>query len=134
METYSAMIEAIMTPHASVEMVQILIDRGADVNGQHRMEWTPLVQAVVNNKLEIAQLLLENGADPNLPSARPMPLDMAIRRGTAAMAQLFRGYGTLTPYEACTVGSSSQREPPSGTSNLSETASTPVPYLPPSCF
>lgn len=56
--------------HAAVYMdrldvVELLIARGADVNATDDAGWTPLHLAVANGRLETAQRLLEAGADPN---------------------------------------------------------------------
>ena len=49
-----------------VEMMQVLLDRGADVNWSRG---APLVAAVTNPQpeVEIVKVLLAGGADPNLP-------------------------------------------------------------------
>ncbi|KAF7280465.1 hypothetical protein GWI33_005860 [Rhynchophorus ferrugineus] len=46
--------------------VKILIKNGIDVNTRHKLGWTPLMVAVINGHQDIVQLLLENGANPNL--------------------------------------------------------------------
>lgn len=63
---------ACITGHAS--MVKYFVDNGVDLNvrfrsGDHdeRNDFTPLLFAVKYGQLEIAQLLLERGCDPNAP-------------------------------------------------------------------
>lgn len=47
------------------QYAQLLIDNGADVNAANIVAETPLMQAIANNKKELAEVLLENGARPN---------------------------------------------------------------------
>lgn len=47
--------------------VSRLIKQGADVNKRHTLGWTPLLVAAVNEHYDIVEILLEAGADPNLP-------------------------------------------------------------------
>jgi len=51
----------------NVEMVELLIKLGFDVNAQEIDFTTPLIHAVLYSHDTITQLLLENGANPNLP-------------------------------------------------------------------
>lgn len=60
--------------HNQIEMVRLLLDRGADVDERTLLEeleeptlsWgMPLWRAALANQYEIAQLLLDRGADPN---------------------------------------------------------------------
>jgi len=51
------------------ELVQLLLDRGADPNRGNDYGWTPLHQAGYGNRLDLAELMLSAGADPSL-SAR----------------------------------------------------------------
>jgi ankyrin repeat protein len=95
----SAMTEALMATNALVEIVQALIDRGADVNQWHHVEWTPLIQAVINDDLEIAKLLLDNGADPNMEDAGYTPIEIGIHHGRPAVVQMLREHGALTVEE-----------------------------------
>lgn len=54
---------------ADVSIVQLLLDRGADVNAVSRdhMQLTPLHQAAVKGKRDMAALLLDHGANPTPP-------------------------------------------------------------------
>lgn len=42
------------------------IKQGADVNARHKLGWTPLLVATVNEHYDIVEILLKSGADPNL--------------------------------------------------------------------
>jgi ankyrin repeat protein len=44
--------------------VQLLLDRGADLDEPYVNGWTPLHWAVRNGHGQVAQFLLEHGADP----------------------------------------------------------------------
>lgn len=50
---------------ASVDLVRVLLDNGADVNMGNNEDFTPLHQACKNGKLEIAEVLIEAGANLN---------------------------------------------------------------------
>jgi len=50
---------------ASVEIVRLLCEHGADVNKPGRFDSFPLADAVTQNKFRIVMYLLENGADIN---------------------------------------------------------------------
>jgi len=62
------------------DRVKFLIDKGADVNKQDSQGWTPLSNAARQRKAKIAELLLENGADPNIASDGTTPLIAAVMR------------------------------------------------------
>jgi len=67
-----------------VEMVQVLIDRGANVNtpGKHwQVDSTPLHIACGHGHTDIARLLLECGAEVNANSGWGTPLNRACEHG-----------------------------------------------------
>ena len=51
------------------EAVELIIEKGADVNKSTRWGWTPLHFAAWHNQTSIVQLLLDRGANPNIPNA-----------------------------------------------------------------
>ena len=59
----TALCRAAMIGHKDV--VQVLLDRGADYNTVDNGGWTPLHQAARHGHKDVVQLLLDNGADPN---------------------------------------------------------------------
>ncbi len=48
---------------AGVGVARLLLERGGNVNGQTKQQWTPLHVASFNGKLDIARLLLDYGAN-----------------------------------------------------------------------
>ncbi|KAG8192630.1 hypothetical protein JTE90_017194 [Oedothorax gibbosus] len=60
--------------------VRELLDQGAEVNTQDNNGWTPLHEASNHGHLELASLLLERGALPNVPSLKDLvtPLHDAL--------------------------------------------------------
>ena len=49
-----------------LEMVQALLDCGADVNARNNDGYTPLIYASLSTNIEVFRLLLNHGADPNV--------------------------------------------------------------------
>ncbi len=80
--------------HPSI--VEMLLMRGAQVNSPSRnpMKVLPLNSAVAGQHLEIAQLLLEHGADANARQGEDFtPLHGAAQNGQAAMVRLLFEHG-----------------------------------------
>jgi GNAT superfamily N-acetyltransferase len=76
-----------------VAVAAALIAAGASVHGPQG-DGRPLRAAAETGHLGIASVLLENGADPNLPdSAGKTALTIAQERGDTAMADLLRRHG-----------------------------------------
>jgi ankyrin repeat protein len=48
------------------EAVQVLLDRGADINQVSADKTSPLMMAVINGRFDLAMYLLERGADPKI--------------------------------------------------------------------
>lgn len=71
------------------EIVKLLIDAGADVNGMTRGGRTPLHFAAKHNKIETVRILLEEGADVNATSVRDeSPLHIAAHNDNVEMLDL----------------------------------------------
>ncbi|THX55486.1 hypothetical protein D6D06_04888, partial [Aureobasidium pullulans] len=68
------------------EMIQLLLDRGADVDARGGKFGTALCEAASQNKVKMVRMLLERGADPNLRDKR---------FGSALQAACGGRYGTL---------------------------------------
>jgi ankyrin repeat protein len=62
----TALIIASRVHNATLNLVSILVDGGANVNHQGKFDKTALMLAAANNRLEWVNLLLDLDADPNL--------------------------------------------------------------------
>jgi len=51
---------------SAIDVAQVLLEAGADVNQTTRYGWSPLLAATQNQNYQMAQFLIENGADVNL--------------------------------------------------------------------
>ncbi|CAG8020014.1 unnamed protein product [Penicillium olsonii] len=87
--------------NARLEMVRLLLENGADPNGNGGLEVseTPLQRAIQNGDLEAAMLLVEFGANPNMAARRTVPLHMAIQRGHPALVRCMLEHGAKTSYQ-----------------------------------
>ncbi|VUC29930.1 unnamed protein product [Clonostachys rosea] len=85
------------------DLATILLDAGADANEASAQGYTPLICAVHQSykahMVPMAQLLLENGADPNMGTYEYRGIDMgpihiaAFKGGEEKMLALLLGYG-----------------------------------------
>jgi ankyrin repeat protein len=83
-----------------IEMVQVLLDRGATVDSEDNLGQTPLHMvsrgAYISQEdgVRITQLLLAYGADVNAQdNDHATPLDLASHHGKLEIASLLRRYG-----------------------------------------
>ena len=67
-----------------INMVKLLLDNGASVNGVSKKGMTPLMSATVKNHDEIVSLLLERKANPNIRTD-PLP-DVRNDKGVTALS------------------------------------------------
>src|SRR6185437_4011192 len=77
------------------DVVKMLIAKGAEVNiySKNAMQVAPIHSAVSADNLEIARLLLENKADPNLIQSKGVtPLHGATQKGNTQMVELLLSY------------------------------------------
>ena len=79
----------------SLQICELLIQRGASVNSLHRASYSPLHLAASLGKVEIASLLIESGAivDNFRSDDNETPLCQAIRNSHLAMVELLIHYG-----------------------------------------
>ena len=77
------------------DLVKMLLSKGAEVNiySKNEMKVMPIHSAVSTDNLEIAQLLLENKADPNAIQMKGItPLHAAAHNGSVDMIKLLLDY------------------------------------------
>jgi ankyrin repeat protein len=86
----SATIHSAAGGNGDVQTVQAYLDRGTDVNLKDQAGATPLHYAAAAGRLQIVQLLLERGANPNVRTitTEQTPLHMAAMAGHAKVVQL----------------------------------------------
>ncbi len=79
------------------EVAAALIQKGANINARDSLGDTPLHYASLSNRLQIAHILLKQGADPDIPAQDPFtrtpgvtPVMLAKEK---AMQDLFKQFG-----------------------------------------
>lgn len=60
----AALVSAISNKKSARAVIERLLDKGADVNYAAQGFWTPFLQAVKYRRFDLAELLLDKGADP----------------------------------------------------------------------
>src|SRR3954468_5407682 len=87
-----ALIDAARTDDQAA--VAAVLRQGVDVNAQEEDGTTSLAWAANHSNLEIAELLLNKGANPDLTNAMGIgPLSLAIANGSTAMVKLLLSKG-----------------------------------------
>lgn len=73
-----------------MDVVKLLLSKGADVNAYHEKAGTPLHMAVYSGQAEVARLLIAGGADLNVvtKAKRESPLYLAIYVGFPEIARM----------------------------------------------
>jgi hypothetical protein len=82
--------------YGDLEMVQILLDYGVDVNAQTGSDSTPLSLAIIGrlNDPRVVRSLLDHGADPNIPAqGGSTPLHQASGEGMVKVIRPLIEYG-----------------------------------------
>ncbi len=93
--------------HKHPEVVRYLISKGADIHARNKWRQTPLWQVswqTWHGDAEIAEILLQSGADPNTADHKGItPLIMAARGGYTEFVDLLLRSGA-DPNKRCNVG------------------------------
>ncbi len=77
------------TAQGHIELVELLLDKGADVNAKDKDGLTSLMVSISNGSIEIVQLLLARGADVNLiDDEGTTALIRAAQKGNSKIVQL----------------------------------------------
>jgi len=74
----------------NIEVIEALLDGGADIEARDSLGDTPLRRAVNCNRVQAAKLLLERGADPNSKGSKALTPARAAR--TSQMIRIFGGH------------------------------------------
>ncbi len=84
------------------DAVEALLDRGVDVNAQNFAEGgdTPLHTAAFTGDVEMAELLIARGADPDFLAGGGRPVDYAVYFGNAEVAEVLVVAGSPDPRPA----------------------------------
>jgi len=79
----------------NLEMMNYLLDHGANVNAKEKRGTTPLVYAVFTSKMEVVECLVEHGADPNIDSGAygGSPMDLARKKDLSDMVDYLASHG-----------------------------------------
>jgi ankyrin repeat protein len=73
---------------ASTKVMQLLVDKGANVNAVNRGKSTSLHYECSNGRAEGVKILLDNGADANFISRKETPLFVACKNQTVAVVKV----------------------------------------------
>ena len=85
--------------YGHLEIVELLLANGADVNRRDDDQATPLYFAAVGGFVEVARLLLDYGADINArDKAKESPMDGAVFFGHMDVADLFESFMAIVEY------------------------------------
>jgi ankyrin repeat protein len=89
-----------------VRLASLLLERGADVNARNSIGSSPLHEAIVAGELAMVKLLLQRGANPNLPRRNENdqcepPVDYAIRYVRLDAAKLLFACGARVNFDLC---------------------------------
>ncbi|KAJ7585589.1 ankyrin repeat-containing domain protein [Mycena floridula] len=77
-----------------LEVVQFLVENGADVNALHRDWGTALRAAVQGSQSKVIEFLIESGADVNATGGEPLtPLQLAIQKGYKEIVDILWRHG-----------------------------------------
>lgn len=85
------LLTAITGTSTDLELVQLLLEAGADPNERHDSSSTALTMACESAHIDLARLLLARGADPNIDNGEP--LLCATQYRDVAMVDLLIGKG-----------------------------------------
>lgn len=99
----------------SVDMLDLLLAKGADVNAPNAAGYTPLVMALKGGKNDLALALLQAGADPKINSEVKLgpkkvtynPINLAAEKGTLEIVKLMVEKGVDIDFDASSAAMTS---------------------------
>ncbi len=105
----TVLIKAVMR-NPDPEMITLLINHGADLEAKRAYGgYTPLMQAVLNDRPQIVGLLLERGAHPETQNFEGLTaLDIAVARHNDKIAHILRTTAALAKERATVNGIQAQ--------------------------
>jgi ankyrin repeat protein len=62
------------------DMVEFLLDNGADINKTDGVGWTPLMEAIMDEMTDLVKLLVEKGADKSIVNERGATAPMLAQK------------------------------------------------------
>jgi len=62
------------------DMVEFLLDNGADINKIDGVGWTPLMEAIMDEMTELVKYLVDKGADKSIANARGATAPMLAQK------------------------------------------------------
>jgi len=62
------------------EMVEFLLDNGADIDKTDGVGWTPLMEAIMDDKAELCKYLVDKGADKSIANQRGATAPMLAQK------------------------------------------------------
>ena len=62
------------------EMVNFLLDNGADIDKVDGVGWTPLMESIMDDMPELCKLLVDKGADKTIANARGVTAPMLAQK------------------------------------------------------
>ena len=62
------------------DMVNFLLDNGADINKIDGVGWTPLMEAIMDDMPELVSVLVDRGADKSIANARGATAPMLAQK------------------------------------------------------
>ena len=71
------------------EMVELLLEKGADINRVDGVGWTPLMEAVMDDMTDLCGYLVEKGADTTIANLRGATAPMLVQKFSRTSMEKF---------------------------------------------
>jgi ankyrin repeat protein len=70
-------------------MVELLLEKGADINRVDGVGWTPLMEAVMDDMTDLCGYLVEKGADTTIANLRGATAPMLVQKFSRTSMEKF---------------------------------------------